>query len=402
MTGAADRATATGGTFPPVEEAKVGAASPPTTTADRRRTRRTRRRRRLPVWAVPVVVVATLIAGEVGARIIGPNIARSSGTEERAFIKADQMFQRDKPANIAILGSSETAGGLIPSAMTSASPQLGPTYNAALAGTFLPTYEAWSEQVVIPALDPKVVVIGMLPMTVARIDAIGLDDYEKPRKAYQSAIDQITGGRLGTLGWRLRQQSALIRYRPYLRQPTLLWNGLRATLDGGRSAPSQTDTNLDWTQETDPARVAENTGPDGHVYDYHQQSTPTSTDPLAAAIYDVIAQGSLDLSGLADFVADLRARDITPVILLLPIDRAPIEAAGGRLSVIDGWSRSLQRWADENRVPMRDEFTTEWPSDLFHDRNHLDLAGARRLSARVGAWLGDLCDAGDLPGGCPG
>lgn len=383
-----------------------GGGRPPTTetsSVEEKSERRSRKRhRRPPRWTVPVIIVATLVAGEVGARTVGPNIPRRSGTEERAFIKADQMFGRRNTTSIAILGSSETAGGLIPSVMTASSPQLGPTYNAALAGTFLPTYRDWSERVVIPALHPKVMVIGMLPMTVGRFDNIDTDAYEKPRQAYLSAIDQITGGRLGTLGWRIRQRSALIRYRPYLRQPTLLWRGLRTTLAGGRAAPSSDDAGIDWKKETDPVRVAENTGRDGDVFDYHQPSEPTSTDPLAAALYDVFEKGTLDLSGLADFVGELRAQDITPVLLLLPIDRAPILAAGGQLSVLDGWSRAMQRWADRNHVAMRDEFTTEWPSGLFHDRNHLDLAGARRLSAKVGTWLGQLCDTGDLPGGCVG
>jgi hypothetical protein len=51
-------------------------------------------------------------------------------------------------------------------------------------------------------------------------------------------------------------------------------------------------------------------------------------------------------------------------------------------------------------VPVLNEFTEDWASDLFHDRNHLDAAGAEKLSDQVGTWLQGLCTAGDLHEGC--
>ena len=57
-------------------------------------------------------------------------------------------------------------------------------------------------------------------------------------------------------------------------------------------------------------------------------------------------------------------------------------------------------WADDEGIPIHEEFTRSWASDLFHDRNHLDEAGAQRLSETVGAWLQDECDAGDLFADC--
>lgn len=361
---------------------------------------RRRRRRRLPIWATPVIIVAVVVAAEVAAGVVGPNIPRSSGSEERAFIKADQLYSRGGSTDVVILGSSETAGGLVPSEMAKAAPGIDGIYNAALAGTFVPTYRDWADQVVIPAVHPKVVVIGMLPMAVADIGAKRSASYTKPRQAYLSAFEQITGGKLGSAGWKLRQHSALIRYRPYLRQPQLLAKGVKATFAGSDDPAPPQGTELDWKKETDPERVKANTGPNGEVYDYRSQSLPTDADPIGAAIYQQFAKGHLDLRDLEQFVADLRDRDIEPVIVMLPVDRGPLTRGGANLHRLDEWTRATRKWADANHVPMRDEFTKDWSSDLFHDRNHLDEAGATKLSEIVGRWLQELCTNGDLHAGC--
>ena len=348
------------------------------------------------------MVLAVLAAGEVGARIVGPEIPRTAGTEERAFVKADQMYERGS-ADVAVLGSLETAGGLVPSIIEERAPEIGSVYNAALAGTFLPTYQEWAERVVIPALDPDVVVIGMLPMTVADIEAVDSASYTEPRDAYSDAMDQITGGSFGDLGWALRQRSALIRYRPELRQPDQLARGVRAVLRGGddTAAPGP-GTGMDWTTETDPATVLANTGPDGEVFDYHASSLPIDADPLGSAIYRTFEEGSLDLQGIEELTAALRGDGVEPVIVVLPVDRGPLEAGGADLSVLDAWTASLQDWAADHDVALLDEFTAPWPSDLFHDRNHLDVDGAAELSRVVGDWLAELCGEDRLPGACDG
>ncbi|MEZ5203786.1 MAG: hypothetical protein R2701_05215 [Acidimicrobiales bacterium] len=365
-----------------------------------RPTRRGRRRRRVRWWGAAAIIVATLLVAEASARAIGPNIERTAGSEERAFLKADQMYRRSGPTDVAILGSSETAGGLVPSVIEQHAPGIDGVYNAALAGTFVDTYRAWADQVVIPALDPKVGVISMLPMTVADIPEKDSPNYLEARAAYDSAFDQITGGQLGSIGWRLRQRSALIRYRPYLRDPATLARGIGRTLRGEEQPTPTAGTGMDWTTETDPAVVAVNTGPDGEVYDYHQESVPTDADPLGAALYREFSKGRFDVAELEAFVDDLRDRSITPAILVLPVDRGPLEAGGVDLATMDGWTEQLVAWADDEGIPIHEEFTRSWASDLFHDRNHLDEAGAQRLSETVGAWLQDECDAGDLFADC--
>ena len=66
-----------------------------------------------------------------------------------------------------------------------------------------------------------------------------------------------------------------------------------------------------------------------------------------------------------------------------------------------GMRTSGIRTADHD-VALLDEFTAPWPSDLFHDRNHLDVDGAAELSRVVGDWLAELCGEDRLPGACDG
>lgn len=376
-----------------------------------------RRRRR---WLVPVCVIAALVLGELFAAWVGPHIPRKSGAEERAFIKADQMYRLGR-TDVLILGSSETAGGLLPETIDSKAPQLTGVYNGALAGTELPLYQEWAERVAMPALHPKVVVIGLVPMSVYRyggnlstadlrqvLHDQGIDLKHLPTNpnaeadaSYQSAFDQIDPGGLGSIGWKLRRYSALIRYRPYLRQPSLLIGGLRGALGLGEQRDDTPHPNgIDWKTETDPRVVAKNTAPTGEVYDYQTRSTAVTTDPLGAAIYRVIARGRPDFTKLDALVKSIRSRGATPVVALAPIDRTVLKASGLDFGRFDALVAQIQQWGSRHRVPVNDAFTSDWSADDFHDRTHVDLAGARRWSDQVGTWLSGLCRDGTLTGAC--
>jgi hypothetical protein len=251
-----------------------------------------------------------------------------------------------------------------------------------------------------------VAVIGMLPMTVGVATGTGIaggEDQEAALRAYRVAIEQVDPGGLGNLGWRLRQHSALIRYRPYLRTPRLALRGAWEALRGGHEvtrAELDADATMDWTTETDPRRVKRNTAPDGEVYDYRRPSSPTTSDPIAARLYEFFSRSKVSFTQLEALVDDLRDAGVEPVLALAPVDRAPIEAAGADLGTLDDVAAQIVAWGDEHDVAVDDQFTRDWDSSLFHDRNHLDLAGARRWSRIIGDRLGELCEAKRLGDAC--
>lgn len=402
-------ALAHGTNLPPMRERK-GSAVPATPTGPRDAgTPRSGRSapgsfRRLGWGLVPITVVVALLVGELGARVIGPEIPRRAGSEERAFVKADQMHARGRGStDVLILGSSETAGGLIPSIMSEQAPMLDGIYNGALAGSYQPVQQEWAERVAVPALDPPVVVIGLLPMAVWDLTDKFPDPNGDAQDTYRAAFDQLDPGHLGQLGWTLRENSALIRYRPYLRRPTLVLQGignLVGILDDTPPERELSPFGMDWKTETDPQVVRENTAETGEVFDYHSRSLPVTVDRTNKVIFDRIATGSIDFEPLASLVDSLRAQGTTPVLALGPIDRSVLVASGVDLAPYDDLVTEIQAWADERDLPVHDAFSDTWSPDDFHDRTHLALAGSERWSAQVGAWLAELCEAGELPDAC--
>lgn len=344
------------------------------------------------------MIVAVVLLANAAAAVIGPNIPRTSGTEERAFVKADQIYSRTGPTDVAIFGSSETAGGLIPSEIEAGAPQLQGVYNAALPGSSLGLMQDWAERVIDPELDPKIAVIGVLPISVIAVDP-EIDPSggsQGALDAYESAIDQISSGTFGDLSWKLRQRSALIRYRPLLRSPSATWAGIKATVTGDE--PGDDDggagTRMDFRTETDPERVEQNTAPDGEILDDRDRSVELDSDGIAGALYRKFATYPTDLSGLEDIVASFRDRGITPVIAVAPVDRAVLEASDADLPHFDEIDDQITAWGAANDVPVFSLFGETWDPQLFHDRNHLAEAGARRWSRELGTWLDGLCEQG--------
>lgn len=402
-------ALARGTNLSPMRERKGPAV--PATTSEPRGPREPRpgppRRsaaRRLGWGLVPVAVVLALLLGELGARLIGPEIPRRAGSEERAFVKADQMHARGRGStDVLIIGSSETAGGLIPSVVAEQAPMLDGIYNGALAGSYQPVQQEWAERVAVPALDPPVVVIGLLPMAVWDLTDKFPDPNGDAQDTYRAAFDQLDPGHLGQLGWALRENSALIRYRPYLRRPTLVLQGLGnlvGVLDDTPPKRELSPFGMDWKTETDPQVVRENTAETGEVFDYHSRSLPVTVDRTNKKIFDRIATGTIDFEPLESLVDSLRDQGTTPLLALGPIDRSVLVASGVDLAPYDDLVTEIKAWADERDLPVNDAFSATWSPDDFHDRTHLDLAGSKRWSAQVGTWLAELCRAGTLPDAC--
>ncbi|MEZ5178611.1 MAG: hypothetical protein R2746_10125 [Acidimicrobiales bacterium] len=287
--------------------------------------------------------------------------------------------------------------------MAEQAPMLDGIYNGALAGSCQPVQQEWAERIAVPALDPPVVVIGILPMAVWDLTGKFPDPNGDAQDTYRAAFDQLDPAHLGQLGWEIRERSALIRYRPYLRRPTLVLQGVGNLLGIVDDTPPKKDLSpfgMDWKTETDPQVVRDNTAPTGEVFDYHSRSLPVTVDRTNKAIFDRIATGTIDFGPLGSLVDSLRDQGTTPVLALGPIDRKVLQDSGVDLRPYDDLVARIKAWAAERDLPVNDAFSDTWSPDDFHDRTHLDLAGSQRWSAQVGAWLADLCRAGTLPDAC--
>lgn len=370
-----------------------------TTRPPPRPQRREQDRLRLGGWGrVVTAILVTLVVGELAARWIGPRIPRVAGTEERVYVKDDQMRGIGSGhTDVVVLGSSDAAGGMVPGTIARHAPQLSGIYNAALAGSELPIVRRWSDRVVLPTLRPRVAVVAMSPLLVLRYPA----DLPRPNgdaaTAYAIAIDQVAPGSLGGVGRTLRNHSALLRWRPWIRDPILAGRGLGRALGITTAPPMGPVENMDFKTERDPRVVRASTRSTGEVLDYRQPSPPVESDPIAAAIFGLGSKLSLDLKPLDALIGELRASGVQPVIALAPIDREVLVGSGVDLARIDEVVvPSIERYARRQHIPIRDDYTSTWDRTDFHDRTHVDAAGAERWSRNVGLWLAGLCRTGDL------
>lgn len=352
---------------------------------------------------VPVAVVGALLAAELTARWIGPQVPRTAGAEERVYLKADQMAARGSgDTAVAIIGASDTAGGLLPGVIAEKVPELPGIYNAALAGANLDVLRNWSTQIVVPSLRPKVVVIGLSVLLTLDMEKAPEDPNAQAAIAYQRAIEEVDLDLPAGLGRELRRHSALVRYRPWLRDPALAARGLGNAI-GITERPDPTEPGafgMDWKTERDPRVVASNTHRTGEVDDYRSPSIAVNGDDTTIRILDRLALVPLDLGPLDRLLTALADQGVDVAIAISPIDRAVLEPAGFVFTPFERHIATITTWAADRGVPVLDSYGERWDATDFHDRTHVALGGAQRWSERVGTWLAQLCDAGRLPKAC--
>ncbi len=353
---------------------------------------------------IPVAVLGCLLTAELGARWLGPNLPRHAGSEERAYLKATQMDGRGTGAtDLVIVGSSDGAGGLIPDTITQEVPELPNGYNAALAGSRLAVTEAWTDQMVLPLLRPKVVVIAMSPFQILPVSDPAEDPNREAEAAYLDAFRVISSGGVGSIRWNAMRSSALLRYRPWLRDPVLVVRGLAVATGMVDRPVGRLDgegLGMDFKTEDDPRVIEANTAPTGEVLDYRSKTLPVDQDVLSAEILANTAVGEPDYDDLTDLVETIRRAGGVPVLTLSPVDRSVLADSGLDLGPYDRLVDDIESWGADHGVPVHDVFTVTWPKDDFHDRTHVATSGAERWSRELGSWLSELCQDGKLESAC--
>lgn len=139
---------------------------------------------------------------------------------DQTSAKADQiegLAVGGSPIDVVFLGSSVVVQGVDPIAFNDAPTDLT-SYNAALDGASLRSVEAWARNVVFPSLDPQAVVIGI---TTRDLNDRGVSQQEFYRSLMASnglqALQPNSG--VDRLLNEIGDLSALLRIRPFLRQP---------------------------------------------------------------------------------------------------------------------------------------------------------------------------------------
>lgn len=166
---------------------------------------------------------SVLLAVEMASRLIAPSLPIDPGKWPRVEIaqKLEQMrslSENGEQVDVLFVGSSMMAGGIDPVRFTEASGIS--SYNAAFAGPSLRSVTPWTLDIVVPLLEPEVVVVGVQSRELSdnAIKNIKFLETFLASPGYRETASTIAA----RVGGRLERLSAFLKNRRVLREPSQL------------------------------------------------------------------------------------------------------------------------------------------------------------------------------------
>ena len=314
--------------------------------------------------AVGVLVV--LIGAEVGVRLLDDRLpAPTQYDPPRLDHKATQIGEIDG-AQVVFVGSSMIDVGVEPSVFIAAQDRYASAYNAATENASPRLWQMWLDDVVLPGLEPDVVVIGVSSFTV--------NDEGSNREAFIDTYVNSPARTAPTIGADPRTWSALYNHRRDLRSPDT-WQQLVT----GRSQDGVALHPLGYNP-----RVRERPY---EVPDYYSRRT-------VGGVLNDYSSGGKEAQALESLVASLQDRGVTPVIVIMPAvldDHLPMHP--------NGLADYAQHLAIADDIATVTGVTVLRPPETFFDESlfvdpvHLNGTGADRFSRWLAAQLTGLTTA---------
>jgi hypothetical protein len=247
---------------------------------------------------------AALLLAEGVTRLLAPALAAPDEWGDRATaVKVAQMDELGC-ADVVFVGNSVARDDFDPSVFSAADGR--PAYNAALDAASPRQLGRWLPDLVVPRLDPAVVVWG--------ITSPDLNDSAPAGQAALRSYDESIGGRddlLGRLQRPLVENLALVRYRSALADPSELWSAVARRVEGehgGRPSPAGIPGVLGARGEGLSRRSLEYVPDDPVVSAF-------ARDQLLAGF----TVGGRQVLAARDLVDDLQDRGVEVVLVLPPV-----------------------------------------------------------------------------------
>lgn len=317
--------------------------------------------RRRPARLAVIVIVAVLLFGEAGARILEPRLpALDSWGSSNLDDKIEAVLDlQGTGLDVVFLGSSAVNRGFDANLFTDLT---GATaFNAGVDASSPRLMEVLLEEVVLPTLDPDVVVIGL---TSRAFNDNALTQQEILDR-YLNSVGRAEFRDTTSIKQRLEsvadQVSAFVRLRPLLRQPKQLIDAIR-----GKSITPPETTDPPYTIDPNWAQQMAN---------------------RALADYQI---GDLEMGALGRVVDALQADGVLVVLVDLPVvedDWADLHPHG--VADINAFHAALAAFASGRNIDLIDTREESWPIDQFRDPVHLNLVGQERLTRMVAGFLAD-------------
>jgi len=324
-------------------------------------------------WVVVTVfVVASLLLAEIIARAVEPSLPPpDQWPTTQTEAKADQIAQLaadGSPIDVVFLGSSVVVQGVDPVAFNKAAGDLT-SYNAALDGASLRSIEVWARDVVFPNLDPKVVVIGI---TTRDMNDQGVSQQEFYRSLLASSGLETLGPKSGVtrLLNEITSLSALVRIRPFLRQPgTTLQHVLgqdeEVELLPGPFGAAPVDDRA-------------------FLYD----SSESWRNFWRTRHFNDFIMGGQELSALHALITMAVEQERVVFLVEMPFhdDYLTVQPNGGAaVQRLHDVLASIDYGAAFGLIPLEDQYGSE----AFRDPAHLNPTGAETLAAELAAYVSD-------------
>lgn len=338
------------------------------------------------VGAASLVV---LLLAEGTVRLISGHLPPpTSGDTQELVIKKEQMeaLAEQGQVEVAFLGNSTMDAGLDATRFGQTSTAFDTAYNAALLGIPLDTQARWFGEVVLPILDPQVVVLGMNPVDVLQ-SYYTEGELAVVNASFHSRFREIEQGPAAAINRVAYDDSYLIRYRGSLRAPfhvvEAAWN--TATFQEPQGIWSRPDGFFDRNVAADGASLLYR----GRTFD--GEVSDKLVDDLQRTLDSDLREGRIDR-----LVDQVEEAGHDPVVVIPPVSLSILSQHGIEAARWREVAAQIASEAQRRDVPVVDFSTVDYPDSAFSDPMHLNAAGTERFTDELAAAIDQHCLAGAI------
>ena len=300
------------------------------------------------------MAVVVVLAAELGVRAVSGSLPDPQVWSTPEIQYKVSLIEESEAVDVALIGSSVVDVSVDPAGLGR------PSFNAALGAASIGMVADFTRAVVVPRLDPSVVVIGVTSreLNANALQQSALEERFRDAPAVREAMG--TESVLDEAARRAAEISALVEYRSVLRDPDT-WFGHSAP-EWGAQVTSDGGLYLGFLEED---------------YRFDEASRRT----LRSEALRDFEIGEDQVGTLRRLVEDLRAGGAEVLLLATPVtdDYVALHPAGADDHA--SFVTTLADLASDAGVPFVDAGV--WEDELFADPLHVNRAGMERLTRLV-------------------
>ncbi len=344
-----------------------------------------------------LVVVAVLLVAEAGVRLIADHLPPHQGPEQEIVVKADQisaLAHAHRDPQVLFVGPSTMDAGVDPATFDDASDVYSSSYNASLKGMTVSLAQRWLAKTVLRRVDPKLVVLNIQPTLIVEPKGTAKVDAQQATTSYNFYLRRIESSPLTSIDKKLSSISDLVKYRSDLQNPSTFFDAVKGTVTGAKLPEVNPEDTLAFARRS--------TSPLGRNLQYGQVPDRVVPDTSMARVLQRVLTNQVQLGDTERLLTYLQDHHQTVVVVVMPIDMTTLVPLGLDPHRFTHAVDALKQLDDRKGVPTLDYSALALDPLDFHDKVHLDDAGADAFSKQLAGDLDRLCRSKELPSeACP-